>query len=68
MKPLLSILLTATLLFALPANAQMGQAQPKSETAIAIEKALASPIRTAEERARDTLERKPVQTLEFFGL
>jgi len=68
MKPLLSILLTASLLFALPANAQMGQAQPKSETAIAIEKALASPIRTAEERARDTLERKPVQTLEFFGL
>jgi len=46
----------------------MKQAQPKSETAIAIEKALASPIRTLEERARDTLERKPVQTLEFFGL
>lgn len=68
MKPLLSILLTVSLLFALPANAQMGQAQPKSETAIAIEKALASPIRTAEERTRDTPERKPVQTLEFFGL
>ncbi|MEY3337472.1 MAG: hypothetical protein RL245_464 [Pseudomonadota bacterium] len=68
MKPVLSILLTASLLFTLPANAQMGQAQPKSETAIAIEKALASPIRTAEERARDTPERKPVQTLEFFGL
>ncbi|MEZ5487103.1 MAG: hypothetical protein R3E75_05610 [Steroidobacteraceae bacterium] len=50
------------------AQAQMGQPAPKSETAIAIEKALASDIRTPEERARDARERKPVQTLEFFGL
>ena len=50
------------------AQAQMGPAAPKSETALAIEKALASDIRTPEERARDAKERKPVQTLEFFGL
>jgi predicted methyltransferase len=43
-------------------------APPKSEVAKLIEAALASDIRTAEERARDTPERKPVQTLEFFGL
>ena len=68
MKPVLAITLVASVLFALPVHAQMGQTQAKSETAIAIEKALASPIRTAEERARDMPERKPVQTLEFFGL
>jgi predicted methyltransferase len=68
MKPVLQIALIASLVFALPVNAQMGQPQAKSETTLAIEKALASPIRTAEERARDVPERKPVQTLEFFGL
>ncbi len=41
---------------------------PKSEVAKRIESALASEIRTPEERARDATERKPVQTLEFFGL
>ena len=62
---------TAALLLpiaAAPAQAQMGQPAPKSATALAIEKALASDIRTPEERARDARERKPVQTLEFFGL
>lgn len=62
---------TAVLLLpiaAAPAQAQMGQPAPKSATALAIEKALASDIRTPEERARDARERKPVQTLEFFGL
>ena len=43
-------------------------APPKSDIAQRIEKALASDIRTTEERARDVLERKPVQTLELFGL
>jgi len=47
---------------------QMGTPAAKSETAQQIEKALASSIRSDEERARDTRERKPVQTLEFFGL
>jgi predicted methyltransferase len=60
--------LIAALALTTVANAQMGSQPPKSETALAIEKALASPIRTAEERARDARERKPVQTLEFFGL
>ena len=65
----LALALASTLLAgSLPARAQMGPAAPKSETALAIEKALASDIRTAEERARDARERKPVQTLEFFGL
>ena len=68
MKSVFPIALAACLMLALPAHAQMGQTPPKSETAVAIEKALASPIRTAEERARDMPERKPVQTLEFFGL
>jgi predicted methyltransferase len=49
-------------------GAQMTPAAPKSEVAQLIEKALASDIRTAEEKARDAKERKPVQTLEFFGL
>jgi len=49
-------------------HAQMGMAAPKSETAQKIEKALASAIRSDEERTRDARERKPVQTLEFFGL
>jgi predicted methyltransferase len=53
---------------AAPLAAQMGAAPPKSEIAQRIEKALASNIRTPEERARDATERKPVQTLEFFGL
>ncbi len=48
--------------------AQMGAPAPKSETAQKIEKALASPIRSDDERARDARERKPVQTLDFFGL
>lgn len=47
---------------------QMGAPAVKSETAQKIEKALASPIRSDDERARDARERKPVQTLEFFGL
>jgi predicted methyltransferase len=59
---------TLMLLACAPLTAQMSPPPPKSELAQAIEKALASDIRTAEERARDTLERKPVQTLEFFGL
>jgi predicted methyltransferase len=53
---------------ALPVAAQAPPAAPKDETTIAIEKALASDIRTPEERARDFPERKPVQTLGFFGL
>lgn len=65
----LAMALASTLLLsAIPASAQMAPAAPKSETALAIEKALASDIRTPEERARDARERKPVQTLEFFGL
>ena len=43
-----------------PLSAQMGNAPPKSEIAQRIEKALASNIRTPEERARDAVERKPV--------
>ena len=50
------------------AGAQMGPPPPKSEVAKRIEAAMASDIRTPEERARDARERKPVQTLEFFGL
>ncbi|MCS6948279.1 MAG: hypothetical protein NZM12_11740 [Steroidobacteraceae bacterium] len=50
------------------AGAQTNPAAPKSELALAVEKALASPIRTDAERARDNPERKPLQTLEFFGL
>ena len=68
MKFLIPSLIAASIAFAPFAGAQMGAPAPKSETAQAIEKALASPIRTAEERARDARERKPVQTLEFFGL
>lgn len=68
MKTVLTLILAAAALCSTSALAQMAQPQPKSETAIAIEKALASPIRTPEERARDAQERKPVQTLEFFGL
>lgn len=63
-----SLVVTVSMLFGMVAEAQMGAPAAKSDTAIAIEKALASPIRTAEERARDNPERKPVQTLEFFGL
>jgi predicted methyltransferase len=55
-------------LAALPLAAQMAPPPPKSEVAKRIEAALASDIRTPEERARDRTERKPVQTLEFFGL
>ena len=73
MKPSTStaaLTLAAALLFAIPATlqAQMAPPPPKSATALAIEQALASEIRTPEERARDARERKPVQTLEFFGL
>ncbi|MFO1425755.1 MAG: hypothetical protein U1F11_02020 [Steroidobacteraceae bacterium] len=69
-KPTFTIAAAAALqlLFAAAAMAQMAPPPPKSPTAIAIEKALAGEIRTAEERARDAQERKPVQTLEFFGL
>ncbi len=49
-------------------QAQMAPAKEKSELAKRVEAALASDIRTADERARDAKERKPVQTLEFFGL
>jgi predicted methyltransferase len=64
-----TLALAAALLFtATRADAQMPPPPPKSEMALAIEKALASDIRTPEERARDARERKPVQTLEFFGL
>ncbi len=55
-------------LAAMPVGAQMAPPPPKSEIAKRIEAALASDIRTAEERARDRTERKPMQTLEFFGL
>lgn len=50
------------------ALAQMGSPAPKSEIAVQVEKALASPLRSDAERARDARERKPVQTLEFMGL
>ncbi len=52
----------------LPVAAQAPPAAPKDEVTLAIEKAMASDIRTPEERARDNAERKPVQTLNFFGL
>ena len=68
MKTVLTTMLAVAMTYAAPAFAQMGSPPPKSETALAIEKALASSIRTPEERARDAQERKPVQTLEFFGL
>jgi predicted methyltransferase len=58
----------ATVVAAPFASAQMGSPAPKSETALKIEKALASPLRSEQERARDARERKPVQTLEFLGL
>ncbi len=64
-------LINASLLalsLALPVAAQAPPAPPKDETTLAIEKALASDIRTPEERARDSSERKPIQTLGFFGL
>jgi hypothetical protein len=62
------LLAIAAIAHSLPAAAQMGPPAPKSEVAQKIEAALASDIRTPQERARDTPERKPVQTLEFFGL
>jgi predicted methyltransferase len=62
------LLAIAAIAHSLPVAAQMGPPAPKSEVAQKIEAALASDIRTAQERARDTPERKPVQTLEFFGL
>lgn len=67
MKIISALLAAALLGFVGAANAQAPSA-PKSEIATLIEKALASDIRTPEERARDATERKPVQTLEFFGL
>lgn len=60
--------LVAALLLPITGFAQMGPPAPKSETAQRIEKALASDIRSDDDRARDVKERKPVQTLEFFGL
>lgn len=68
LRACLAALAGLALLAAAPLPAQMPPAAPKSEIAQRIEKALASDIRTAEERARDARERKPVQTLEFFGL
>jgi predicted methyltransferase len=65
---LASSAVTVLLLACAPLAAQVPPAAPKSAVAQLIEKALASDIRTAEERARDERERKPVQTLEFFGL
>jgi predicted methyltransferase len=61
-------LLTATALLACAAAAQ-AQFMPEKLTPMGekIEAAIKGEIRTAEERARDT-ERKPRQTLEFFGL
>jgi predicted methyltransferase len=50
------------------ALAQMGAPAAKSDIAMQVEKALASPLRSDAERARDARERKPVQTLEFMGL
>jgi predicted methyltransferase len=58
----------ASVIWITDARAQATPTAPKSELAIAVEKALASPIRTDAERARDNVERKPLQTLEFFGL
>jgi predicted methyltransferase len=59
----------AALLCTLPTVAQQAAAPPpKSELAVLVEQALASPIRTEAERKRDASERKPLQTLEFFGL
>jgi predicted methyltransferase len=49
-----------------PAFAQPG-GQPPSPLAQAVQRAMASDLRTAEERARDR-ERQPVQKLEFFRL
>lgn len=60
--------LVVALTTALPAAAQAPAPAPKDEVTLAIEKALASDIRTPEERVRDNTERKPVQTLNFFGL
>ncbi|MSQ99998.1 MAG: methyltransferase [Gammaproteobacteria bacterium] len=60
-------LITLSLLSAV-SFAQMPPPAPKSEIAQLIEKSLASEIRTPEERSRDAKERKPIQTLEFFGL
>jgi len=68
MKFLIPSLIAAALILAPGARAQMGSAAPKSEIVQAVDQALASPIRTVEERARDSRERKPAQTLEFFGL
>ncbi|MEY4358144.1 MAG: hypothetical protein RL469_1470 [Pseudomonadota bacterium] len=65
----LPFLLSAlTLVVPAAALAQMGPPAPKSDIAQRIEKALASNIRTDDERSRDAKERKPVPTLEFFGL
>jgi len=64
----LSAALIAALLASSIAFGQAAAPPPKSEVARRIEAALASEIRTPEERARDATERKPVQTLEFFGL
>jgi len=57
-----------TLALGATAMAQQPAAPARSEIATQIEAALAGALRTPEERARDAVERKPVQTLEFFGL
>lgn len=68
-RPIASFVFAACIaLSAAQASAQMGPPAPKSEVAKRIEAAMASDIRSPEERARDARERKPVQTLEFFGL
>ncbi len=68
-RSLITSLSTAFALACL-AGAAYSQAPPapKSELAQRIEAAMAAGIRTPEDKARDRSERKPVQTLEFFGL
>ncbi len=56
----------ATLLLAAPGHAQYGPPY-STDTGEKVYKALASPIRSDDDRARDAY-RKPVQTLEYFGL
>jgi len=64
---ILTLFVTAAT-FAVGQLAAQQAAVPKSDIVQRVETALASDIRTPEERARDARERKPAQTLEFFGL
>lgn len=65
---ILTVLFACSMVWCASAAHSQMTAAPKSETTQLLEKVLASDIRTPEERARDFPERKPVQTLEFFGL